>query len=109
MGVVTACMPNLLPLYYWASDRIKLLRYGDDRTGDAASRRTAGFDANRLPTYVENNLVLRPKEDDEIRLTTLATAARGDSTDSLHYGAGIVVRSEVTQTVEDGPKKANSF
>lgn len=108
IGVVTACVPNLLPLYYWASDRIRCLRYGEERTPDA-SRRGAALDAKRLPTYVENNLVLRPKEDDEICLTTLATAVRGASVDSFHYGNGIVVRSEVTQTVEEGYRKAKSF
>lgn len=117
IGVVTACMPNLLPLYYWAGDRIRHLRYGEDRTSNNHSKRgaagAAGHDGNRLPTYVENNLVLRPKEDDEIRLTTLATAARGSSMESFHggqyYGTGIVVRSEVTQTVEEGYRKANSL
>lgn len=108
IGVVTACVPNMLPLYYWAGDRIRYLRYGEDRTSNA-SRRGATHDPNRLPTYVENNLVLRPKEEDEIHLTTMATAARGASLESFHYGNGIVVRSEVTQTIEEGSRKANSL
>lgn len=109
IGVVTACIPNLLPLYYWASQRIKSLRYGEDRTRDTSTnRRGAAHNANRLPSYMENNLVLRPKEEDEIRLTTLATAVRHSSEEDF-CGAGIVVRSEVTQTVEDGPKKARSL
>lgn len=109
IGVVTACAPNFLPLYYWACQRIRDLRYGENRDADTSTnRRGAAHDANRLPSYVENNLVLRPKEEDEIRLTTLATAARHSSEEDF-CGAGIVVRSEVTQTVEDGPRKAHSL
>lgn len=99
IGVVTACMTNMLPLYYWAYEHIRSLcrREGRTRTGP---KPTTSFHHSRLPTYIENNLVLRPKEDDEIRLTTMATAARQVSEESF-AGNGIVVRSEVTQTVEE--------
>lgn len=95
--MVTACVPNLLPLCYWIQDRIVRFRHGENRN-TAGTKRSTAFNGNRLPTCFENNLTLRPKEDDEIRLTTMATAARRSSEHEF-CGTGIVVRSEVTQTV----------
>lgn len=122
IGVVTACLPNILPLYYWCCERAGFPRGGGgggggehtrhggphhnitSRSGVHRSKVYHGGDVGqRLPTYIENNMMLRPKEDDEICLTTMATAARNVSSESVEVlGHGILVRSEVTQTIESG-------
>lgn len=98
IGVVTACVPNLLPLYNWAGDRIRDIR--SKKLPSGPTRRSMAFENSRSPTYVEDDLTLRPKEEDEICLTCMATAKRHESEEAFS-GPGIVVRSEVTQTVED--------
>lgn len=105
IGIVTTCLPNMLPLYYWCCERVGFMREaGETRHHISSGNRSKVFhDGQRLPTYIENNMVLRPKEDDEICLTTMATAARHVSNESVEVlGHGILVRSEVTQTVESG-------
>lgn len=101
IAIVTACIPNLLPLYHWCCEHIGQIRDGGENKNHVSSvSRSKVFDGHRLPTYDrESNLVLRPKDDDEICLTTMATAARNVSDESI-MRYGIVVRSEVTQTIE---------
>lgn len=129
IGIVTTCLPNMLPLYYWCCERVGVLREGHETrhhisssAGGGGHHRSkiygdgggGGGPHHRLPTYIDhknnavpyNNVVLRPKEDDEICLTTMATAARDASNESVEVlGNGILVRSEVTQTVESGSLK----
>lgn len=103
IGIVTTCLPNMLPLYYWCCERVGIIREGNETRHHISSGNRSKIygDGQRLPTYIENNMVLRPKEDDEICLTTMATAARNVSNESVEVlGNGIMVRSEVTQTIE---------
>lgn len=101
IGVFTACVPNLLPLYYWVCDHVvRPLRYGETQGARATAGRSMAFENSRSPSCVDGDLTLRPKEDDEICLTSMATAKRHVSEESFS-GPGIVVRSEVTQTIED--------
>lgn len=136
IGIVTSCLPNMLPLYYWCCERVGVLReggngdfsltqrthhhhhthtqisstgtrskshmyYGDG--GDLAAPRVPNSQYAHHMHDKNHNVMLRPKEDDEICLTTMATAARNMSDESVEVlGNGIMVRSEVTQTVESG-------
>ncbi|KAL1849680.1 hypothetical protein Daus18300_013181 [Diaporthe australafricana] len=99
IGVVTTCMANVLPLYYWLMEKASPGQHAE-RTNRPRSSDYRGLDRSRLQTVIEGKLVLRPREDDEIRLTTLATAGRTQESDedSGHHERGIVVTSDVTVT-----------
>lgn len=112
IGIVTTCLPNMLPLYHWACEKMGLRSSASSTRHHISTGKRAGIggyrNSQRLPTYIENNMVLRPKEDDEICLTTLATAARNVSNESVEVnGHGILVRSEVTQVIE--MERSNNF
>lgn len=107
IGVLTTCMANVLPLYYWLLE--KAHPGGNaERTNRPRSSDYRGLERSRLHTVIEGKLVLRPREDDEIRLTTLATAGRpeSDQDEQSHHERGIVVRSDVTVTVSEGPARS---
>lgn len=110
IGVVSTCMANVMPLYYWLMEKANP---GDhaERTNRPRSSGYRGLDRSRLQTVMEGKLVLRPKEDDEIRLTTLATAGNQGSEEEMyhergHRERGIVVTSDVTVTVSEGPARS---
>ncbi|CAN8106570.1 unnamed protein product [Discula destructiva] len=101
--VMASCMPSLLPLWSWTVEKIRIIR--GKRGHKAPVRKEAGTCKIGLSThlnrYIENGLVLRPKQEDEMRLTTLVTRASvNGSRDSMHGQNTIAVKSEVTQTVE---------
>jgi hypothetical protein len=104
IAVVSTCMANVMPLYYWLMEKANP---GDhaERTNRPRSSDYRGLDRTRLQTAIEGKLVLRPREDDEIRLTTLATAGRqhDESEEEGYHERGIVVTSDVTVTVSEGP------
>ncbi|KAL2274803.1 hypothetical protein FJTKL_02707 [Diaporthe vaccinii] len=108
IGVVTTCMANVMPLYYWLMEKANPGNHSE-RTNRPRSSDYRGLDRTRLHTVVEGKLVLRPREDDEIRLTTLATAGRQESDEDSHHerGRGIVVTSDVTVTVSEGPARSS--
>lgn len=106
IGVVTTCMANVMPLYYWLMEKANPGDHGE-RTNRPRSSDYRGFDRTRLQTVIEGKLVLRPREDDEIRLTTLATAGRPESEEEGYHERGIVVTSDVTVTVSDGPARSS--
>lgn len=116
IGVITTCLPNIVPLWSWSREKVIVFRYGErnQSPGPGMILNTAPHTPSRLPTFIENSLVLRPpKEEDEIHLTTMATAAatrtESEGGSSLEHGSrGILVRSEVTQTVEQA-RRATSF
>ncbi|KAG8156608.1 hypothetical protein KVR01_013559 [Diaporthe batatas] len=109
IGVVSTCMANVMPLYYWLMEKAS----PGDRAGRTNRPRSSdyrGLERSRLHTMIEGKLVLRPREDDEIRLTTLATAGRHESEEGgcPNHERGIVVTSDVTVTVSEGPDKRSS-
>lgn len=108
IGVVTTCMANVLPLYYWLMEKASPGQHVE-RTNRPRSSDYRGLDRSRLQTVIEGKLVLRPKEDDEIRLTTLATAGRQESDGDSHHDheRGIVVTSDVTVTVSQGVARSS--
>ncbi|KAG6362551.1 hypothetical protein INS49_007643 [Diaporthe citri] len=108
IGVVTACLANVMPLYYWLMEKANPGEHSE-RTNRPRSSDYRGLDRTRLQTVIEGKLVLRPREDDEIRLTTLATAGRqgSDHDEDSHHERGIVVTSDVTVTVSEGPARSS--
>lgn len=106
IGVVTTCLANVMPLYYWLMEKANPGE-NSERTNRPRSSDYRGLDRTRLQTVIEGKLVLRPREDDEIRLTTLATAGRQESDEDSHHERGIVVTSDVTVTVSEGPARSS--
>lgn len=107
LGIVCACLSNVYPLYLWLQQRIRSMVCGGGvrEAGEGSEGRKAA-DRNRLPSYIEAKLVLRPQGEDEIRLTTLATTGgERDSGDSVHHADGIVVRSEFTQVIHEAEQR----
>lgn len=110
LGIICACLANATPLYVWAHSGLRSLLCRRHRGGaetirsDGTKKAAAAADRNRLPSYIEAKLVLRPQKEDEIRLTTLATTTGKDrsSDEDARLGDGIVVISEITQVVHDG-------
>lgn len=110
IGVVTTCLANVMPLYYWVLEKVNPGSH-EERTNRPRSSDYRGLERTPLHTVIEGKLVLRPREDDEVRLTTLATAGRQESTeeegDQESHGRGIRVTSDVTVTVSKGPERSS--
>lgn len=105
LGIICACLANVTPLYVWVHSRVRSIFCRRYRGGaETISDGSKPVDRNRLPSYIEAKLVLRPKKEDEVRLTTLATTGKDRNSDEdARFGDGIiVVRSEITQVVHDG-------
>lgn len=107
LAIITGCLPSMLPLVGWARDKARSLLGLGACSSSAPATPGAGFHGQWAPTlrYAENGMVLRLREDDEMRLTTLVTrVSRNGSEESLRGGlgsiTGIAVRSELVQTVE---------
>ncbi|KAI3392592.1 hypothetical protein diail_5466 [Diaporthe ilicicola] len=107
IGVVTTCMANVLPLYYWLMEKASPGDHAERRTNRPRSSDYRGLERSRLQTVIEGKLVLRPREDDEIRLTTLATAGMQESEEDSHHERGIVVTSDVTVTVSESAVRSS--
>ncbi|KAK2611667.1 hypothetical protein N8I77_004997 [Diaporthe amygdali] len=105
IGIVSTCMANVMPLYYWLMEKANPGEHAE-RTNRPRSSDYRGLDRSRLQTVIEGKLVLRPREDDEIRLTTLATAGRQESDEDSHHERGIKVTSDVTVTVSEGASRS---
>lgn len=63
----------------------------------------------QLPNYVDPKLVLRPRQEDQVRLTTLAmTVIDRCAHESTECGGGIRVRSELTQVVHNADRVSHT-
>lgn len=109
-GIVCACMANLTPLYGHLRRGIRAIigSHNDGPMGTLGACNETGKSTLELPHYMDSKLLLRPRGEDKVRLTTLAmTVVDRDSYENAEYGSGIRVRSELTQTVHDADQ--NSF
>lgn len=110
LGIFCACMANAWPLNIWLLQRLRSAVRGERcARPDAGSDGRAASDRGKLPSYIEARLVLRPRGEDEIHLTTLATTVIDrDSDEDGRRGEGIVVRSEFVQVVSEGDERSDA-
>lgn len=63
----------------------------------------------QLPNFMDPKLVLRPRQEDQVRLTTLAmTVTDRCSHEDAEYGGGIRVRSELTQVIHNAEQRSHT-
>lgn len=112
-GIVCACMANLTPVYNCLKHAIRSVTCSSNKKRRTPGRLEACREIDksllRSPKYLDPKLVLRPQQEDQVRLTTLAmTVIDRCSYENAEYGGGIRVRSELTQVVHNADQNSHT-